>query len=95
MTRLSPNKPFVAEQESEVDSPPVEQEEDLYTDISLGTLVELTWDAKKLYGTVRWIGNLPGIRETMAGLELVKYIHLFIYLLLEITIIITTTSENS
>lgn len=81
MTRLSLNKPFIAEQESKVDSPPMEQEEDLYTDLSLGTLVELTLDAKKLYGTVRWTGNLPGIRETMAGLELVKmhsFIHLFI-----------------
>lgn len=59
-----------SEQESKVDSPPMEQEEDLYTDTSLGTLVELTLDAKKMYATVRWIGNLPGIRETMAGLEL-------------------------
>lgn len=61
------------EQENLVDSPSVEHhQEDLYTDLSLGTLVELTLDAKKLYGTIRWIGALPDVPETMAGLELVK-----------------------
>lgn len=59
------------DQENLVDSASVEhQQEDLYTDMSLGTLVELTLDAKKLYGTIRWIGTLPDMQETMAGLEL-------------------------
>lgn len=61
------------EQENLVDSQLLEHhQEDLYTDLSLGTLVELTLDAKKLYGTIRWIGALPDVQETMAGLELVK-----------------------
>lgn len=61
------------EQEKLVEPPSVEHhQEDLYTDMSLGTLVELTLDAKKLYGTIRWIGTLPDMQETMAGLELVK-----------------------
>lgn len=66
------------EQENLVDSASVEHhQEDLYTDMSLGTLVELTLDAKKLYGIIRWIGTLPDMQETMAGLELVK-LHSFI-----------------
>lgn len=62
------------EQENLGDSPsPEPHQEDLYTDMSLGTLVELnTSDATKLYGTIRWIGALPDLPETMAGLELVK-----------------------
>lgn len=61
------------QQESPAESASVERhQEDLYTDMSLGTLVELTLDAKKLYGTIRWIGTPPDMQETMAGLELVK-----------------------
>lgn len=66
---------FTVEPEPEsmdVESTPVEQHaDDLHIDMSLGTLVELTWHAKKAYGTIRWIGKLPGAQETMAGLELV------------------------
>lgn len=69
------------ERENLVDTPSVDHyQEDLYTDMSLGTLVELTLEAKKLYGTIRWIGTLPDMQETMAGLELVNKI--FINLLL-------------
>lgn len=69
------NMLFTVEPEPEsmdVESTPVEQHAgDLHTDMSLGTLVELTWGATKSYGTIRWIGKLPGAPETMAGLELV------------------------
>lgn len=55
------------------DPPSVDHQEDLYTDMSLGTLVELTLEAKKLYGTIRWIGHLPDFgQEIMVGLELVN-----------------------
>lgn len=45
-------------------------EEDLYTDLSLNSLVEVSVTTGNLYGIIRWIGVLPDRPETMAGLEL-------------------------
>lgn len=55
----------------DVDITPVENHfEDLYSDLSLDSLVEVSVAGGNLYGIIRWIGNLPGRPETMAGLEL-------------------------
>ncbi|CAJ1059422.1 ubiquitin carboxyl-terminal hydrolase CYLD-like [Xyrichtys novacula] len=57
----------------DVDTPPVEAPtdgEDLYSDLSLDSLVEVSVTTGNLYGIIRWIGNLPERPETMAGLEL-------------------------
>lgn len=45
--------------------------DDLYTDLSLNSLVEVTLGKGNSYGIVRWIGVLPERQEVMAGLELV------------------------
>lgn len=44
--------------------------DDLYLDLALDSAVEVTVAAGNSYGTIRWIGTLPGRQETMAGLEL-------------------------
>ncbi|XP_034529613.1 LOW QUALITY PROTEIN: ubiquitin carboxyl-terminal hydrolase CYLD [Notolabrus celidotus] len=57
----------------DVDMPPEEAhavEEDLYTDLSLNSLVEVAVTSGKLYGIIRWIGTLSELSETAAGLEL-------------------------
>uniref|UniRef100_UPI0037E75E0F ubiquitin carboxyl-terminal hydrolase CYLD n=1 Tax=Semicossyphus pulcher TaxID=241346 RepID=UPI0037E75E0F len=61
-----------AESESmDVDMPPLEDHTDnLYLDLSLNSLVEVSVTSGNLYGMIRWIGNLPDRPETMAGLEL-------------------------
>lgn len=45
--------------------------DDLYTDLSVNSVVELTLGSGNSYGIIRWIGSLPGRQEIMAGLELV------------------------
>ncbi|KAF1385307.1 hypothetical protein PFLUV_G00106380 [Perca fluviatilis] len=61
-----------AEPESmDVDTPPVEPNtDDLYLDLSVNSLVEVTLAKGSSYGIIRWIGSLPTRQETMAGLEL-------------------------
>lgn len=49
-----------------------ESREDLYTDLSVNSLVELTLNHRSLYGIIRWIGTLPERDDVMAGIELVK-----------------------
>uniref|UniRef100_A0A8C2WSU4 Ubiquitin carboxyl-terminal hydrolase CYLD n=1 Tax=Cyclopterus lumpus TaxID=8103 RepID=A0A8C2WSU4_CYCLU len=51
----------------EVDATPVEKDSG---DLSLNSVVEVTLKKGKSYGIIRWIGTLPGLKETMAGLEL-------------------------
>ncbi|KAM4628850.1 ubiquitin carboxyl-terminal hydrolase CYLD [Polymixia lowei] len=54
-----------------VDSPLEESKMNAHSmDFSVNSLVEVTLGAGSSYGTIRWIGNLPGREETMAGLEL-------------------------
>ncbi|XP_074525202.1 ubiquitin carboxyl-terminal hydrolase CYLD [Halichoeres trimaculatus] len=45
-------------------------EEDLYMDMSLNSLVEVSVTTGNLYGIIRWIGTLHDRPEMMAGLEL-------------------------
>lgn len=61
-----------AEPESmDVETPPVEPNtDDLYLDLSVNSVVEVTLGTGNSYGIIRWIGTLPGRQETMAGLEL-------------------------
>ncbi|XP_049910334.1 ubiquitin carboxyl-terminal hydrolase CYLD [Epinephelus moara] len=61
-----------AEPESmDVDAPPVEPDtDDLYMDLTVNSVVEVTLATGNSYGIIRWIGFLPGGKETMAGLEL-------------------------
>lgn len=59
----------------DVDSSPVEPNtDDLYLDLSVNSVVEVTLATSNSYGIIRWIGNLPGRQELMAGLELVIFI---------------------
>ncbi|XP_010764854.1 ubiquitin carboxyl-terminal hydrolase CYLD [Notothenia coriiceps] len=54
-----------------VDSPPEEPDtEDLYTDLSVNSVVEVTLGDRNSYGIIRWIGTPLGRQEIMAGLEL-------------------------
>ena len=71
-----PNVCFTAEPESMVvDSPPEEPDtEDLYTDLSVNSVVEVTLGDRNSYGIIRWIGTPMGRQEIMAGLELVIFI---------------------
>lgn len=46
--------------------------ENLYTDLTVNSVVELTLKDRNAYGIIRWIGMLPDRREMMAGIELVK-----------------------
>ena len=48
--------------------------DDLYLDLALDSAVEVTVATGNSYGTIRWIGTLPGRQETMAGLELVLFV---------------------
>lgn len=56
----------------DVDTPQAEKHfEDLYLDLSLNCLVEVSVSpGNNLYGIIRWIGDLPDRQEIMAGLEL-------------------------
>ncbi|XP_029286243.1 ubiquitin carboxyl-terminal hydrolase CYLD [Cottoperca gobio] len=55
----------------DVDIPPVEPgTDDLYLDLSVNSMVEVTLATGNSYGFIRWIGNLPDRQEIMAGLEL-------------------------
>lgn len=46
--------------------------ENLYSDLTVDSVVELTLNQRNAYGTIRWIGTLPERKEMMAGIELVK-----------------------
>ncbi|XP_038570967.1 ubiquitin carboxyl-terminal hydrolase CYLD isoform X1 [Micropterus salmoides] len=54
----------------DVDTTLVDPNTDLYMDLSVNSVVEVNMGAGNLYGIIRWIGNLPGRPEIMAGLEL-------------------------
>ncbi|XP_070764624.1 ubiquitin carboxyl-terminal hydrolase CYLD [Enoplosus armatus] len=43
---------------------------DLYMGLSVNSMVEVTLAEGNSYGIIRWIGTLPDLQETMAGLEL-------------------------
>ena len=66
---------FTAEAEGmDVDGPPVEQnQDDLYTGLSVNSVVEVTLAKGNAYGIIRWIGNLAEKEQIMAGLELVTF----------------------
>ncbi|XP_068445993.1 ubiquitin carboxyl-terminal hydrolase CYLD [Clinocottus analis] len=51
----------------DVDTTPVEKDSG---DLSLNSVVEVTLSKGTSYGIIRWIGNLPDIKDTMVGLEL-------------------------
>lgn len=74
--KSDPNILFTVEPESmDVDAPPMDSNtDDLYMDLSVNSVVEVTLGAGNLYGIIRWIGTLPGRQDTMAGLELVIFI---------------------
>lgn len=64
----------------DVDTPPVEPNtDDLYLDLSVNSLVEVTLGKGSSYGIIRWIGSLPTRQETMAGLELVMYTDMLLW----------------
>lgn len=49
----------------------VEPKLGLSTDLTVNSVVEVTLASGNAYGIIRWIGNLSGRQEAMAGLELV------------------------
>ncbi|XP_059197782.1 ubiquitin carboxyl-terminal hydrolase CYLD [Centropristis striata] len=59
-----------AEPESMDTAPAPLEDLDLYSDLSLNSLVEVTLGQGNAYGIIRWIGTLPGWEDAMAGLEL-------------------------
>ncbi|GAA6219596.1 ubiquitin carboxyl-terminal hydrolase CYLD-like [Lates japonicus] len=61
-----------AEPESmDIDTPPVEPNtDDLYTGLTVNSVVEVTLGKGNAYGIIRWIGNVTDRKEKMAGLEL-------------------------
>lgn len=48
--------------------------DNLYMDLTVNSMVEVSLAAGNSYGIIRWIGFLPGRQELMAGLELVIFI---------------------
>ncbi len=42
-------------------------------DVSMGSAVQFGDSQNTWYGIVRWIGNLPGEQELLAGIELVSF----------------------
>ncbi len=42
-------------------------------DVSMGSAVQFGCSQNPWYGIVRWIGNLPGDQELLAGIELVSF----------------------
>lgn len=46
--------------------------ENLYTDLTANSVVELTLNHRNVYGIIRWIGMLPEREDLMAGIELVN-----------------------
>ena len=66
---------FTAEsEEMNVDEPPVEQNnDDLYTSLTVNSVVEVTLAKGNSYGIIRWIGPLTDKGQIMAGLELVTF----------------------
>ncbi|KAM9365577.1 ubiquitin carboxyl-terminal hydrolase CYLD isoform 2-T2 [Pholidichthys leucotaenia] len=49
----------------------VTNSDDLYTDLTVNSMVEVTLaHSSNAHGIIRWIGSLPDRKETMAGLEL-------------------------
>lgn len=48
--------------------------DDLYMDLSVNSVVEVTLGKGNSYGIIRWIGTLPERHEKMAGLELVMFL---------------------
>lgn len=69
------NEFSTVEPESMDVDPPLKElnTDDLYSDLSVNSLVEVTWPENKLHGIIRWIGSLPDRKERMAGLELVSF----------------------
>lgn len=78
--RSDPNIFFTVEPESmDVGTPPMEPDsDDLYTDLTVNSVVEVTLGAGNSYGIIRWIGTLTGRQEVMAGLELVIFTHMLL-----------------
>ncbi|XP_071394811.1 ubiquitin carboxyl-terminal hydrolase CYLD [Centroberyx affinis] len=55
----------------DIDTPLAEPDIDAHhMGLGVNSLVEVKLSAGNSYGTIRWIGTLPGRQETMAGLEL-------------------------
>lgn len=54
----------------DADTPLEADTDDLYTGLSLNSMVEVTLGTRTAYGIVRWIGTLPDRSETTVGLEL-------------------------
>ena len=60
-------------------SPEIQQEPTLGIDntLEVGDAVVVTLSGIKFYGTLKWIGSLPG-QDNMAGMEMVRY---YVYVL--------------
>lgn len=76
LTQSYPNTLFTVEPESmDIGTSPTDPDtDDLYMGLTVNSMVEVTLCSGNSYGIIRWIGNLPGRPEIMAGLELVTFI---------------------
>lgn len=66
------------ERDFEVSKKEEEEEEDEQQDhhlLEINSMVEV--NNPPIYGVIRWIGNLPDVDETIAGLELVSLLPRF------------------
>jgi ubiquitin thioesterase CYLD len=57
-------------QQSEGHSPQLPRKSHLVYSFSVGSLVEVPVGEKNMYGTVRWTGTFPQVKEPIAGVEL-------------------------
>uniref|UniRef100_A0A667YQ56 Ubiquitin carboxyl-terminal hydrolase CYLD n=1 Tax=Myripristis murdjan TaxID=586833 RepID=A0A667YQ56_9TELE len=67
---LNGNNEHQMVQKMDVDTPVVEPDAN-YGGLGVNSMVEVDFAAGKSYGTIRWIGYLPGRDEITAGVELV------------------------
>ena len=74
----SPESQSVKSEMGELDSTPVQESPPLPISsgntygLEVGSLAEVKTDPP-FYGVIRWIGQPPGLRNVLAGLELVSY----------------------
>ena len=60
----------------DVDVPEVPKKGGHIPDLGLDSLVQIHLGTGPAYGTIRWIGRLPDLDHTMAGIELVGHLNI-------------------
>ena len=82
VTALRPDQRGFAHSQFSGNTPPIQREPRQLpplprlaapVDVSMGSAVQFGDSQNPWYGIVRWIGNLPGEQELLAGIELVSF----------------------